>query len=144
MQKLKTRLNRDTYFMSLAELTSERGTCPRLRVGCILVSQKKIIATGYNSSHRGTPHCEDIGCLVEGKHCQRTLHAEISAVLNLERSYKNIIAYITHSPCTHCYKVLAAAGVTTIYYKHFYGADSTAYTQLIKEINLTMKEIKYV
>ena len=130
--------------MALAELTAKRGTCPRLQVGCILVYQNKIIATGYNSSHRGTPHCEDIGCLMEEGHCQRTLHAEISAVLNLERSYQNITAYITHHPCTHCYKVLAASGVTKVYYRYKYEVNSKADTQLKKEIGLLIKDIDHV
>ena len=52
-------LSRPNYFMKMAELTALRGTCNRLQVGCVLVNAEnnRIAAVGYNSSHKGTPHC---------------------------------------------------------------------------------------
>jgi len=96
---MSTRLERDEFFMRVAELAAQRSTCERLHAGCVIVGEKKIIAVGYNSSHRGTPHCEEVGCLMEEGHCTRCLHAEEAAIINIEtRRFHSMIAYITHPP----------------------------------------------
>lgn len=112
------RLNRTEYFLKIAELVSERSTCTRARVGAVLVDQESniIAATGYNGSLPGAPHCIDQGCLMHNDHCKRTLHAEMNAVLHLERRYRSLICYSTHQPCSECLKALVLSGVKLIYY----------------------------
>ena len=70
----------DEYFLKLAMLASERATCPRMHCGCVLVKDKYVLATGYNGSLPGTPHCYEDGCMVVNDHCVRTNHAEINAI----------------------------------------------------------------
>ncbi|KAG0292982.1 Deoxycytidine monophosphate (dCMP) deaminase, partial [Dissophora globulifera] len=41
----------DSYFMYLANLAARRSNCMKRRVGCVLVRERRVIATGYN----GTP-----------------------------------------------------------------------------------------
>ncbi|KAJ2803045.1 Deoxycytidine monophosphate (dCMP) deaminase, partial [Coemansia furcata] len=43
----------DTYFMLLSELASHRANCMKRKVGCILVKDNQIIATGYNGTPKG-------------------------------------------------------------------------------------------
>lgn len=50
------------YFMNLAQMVSERATCDRLKVGAILVKDKRILATGYNGSLPGDVHCDEWKC----------------------------------------------------------------------------------
>ena len=39
----------DFYFLRMAYLVSERGTCARRKVGCVFVNKRNhVIATGYN------------------------------------------------------------------------------------------------
>lgn len=116
MKRTIPRVSRIDYFLGLAVLAASRGTCKRAKVGCVLTRNNKVIATGYNSSHRGTPHCDEVGCLIKDGHCVRCLHAEEAAVLNLEKRYEDIVAYVTHSPCLHCYKIMTGAGVKVIHY----------------------------
>lgn len=139
-----SRINRTNYFMSLARLTAQRSTCPKLQTGCILVGDRRVIATGYNSSHRGTPHCEDVGCLVHEGHCVRCLHAEVAAVLNIKsRDCRELTAYITHEPCLHCYKVLTAVGVKYILYEMDYPPTrSEAYDSLKRSIGVSITKVK--
>jgi len=114
---MKKRIDRHTYFLSMAHVASLRGTCSRAKVGCILVHNNRIVGAGYNSSHSKTVHCEDDSCLLDDKgHCQRTIHAEVSALIAMDRPHKGLIAYVTHEPCMDCYKILAAASVVQIYY----------------------------
>lgn len=53
----------DATFMEIAGVVSKRGTCPRLRVGSVITVDNRIIATGYNGSPAGLPHCSEVGCL---------------------------------------------------------------------------------
>lgn len=55
------RLPWDHYFLKLADLVSTRATCDRAHMGCVLVRDNNIIATGYNGSIKGLPHCNDWG-----------------------------------------------------------------------------------
>src|SRR5262245_43755914 len=50
------------YFMLLAVATRERAACLRRHVGAILVSDQRIIATGYNGTPTGFPNCDEGGC----------------------------------------------------------------------------------
>ena len=141
---MSKRLDRDTYFMQLACLTAQRGTCPRAIVGCVVVtSGNRIVSTGYNSSYPGTPHCDDEGCLIHEAHCVRCLHAEEAAILKLEKRYQNLKVYVTHEPCIHCYKILCNSGVEEIYYLKSYrkASYSKAYLTLITEIGIKPQQI---
>ncbi|HOJ36951.1 MAG TPA: deaminase [Ignavibacteriales bacterium] len=107
----------DEYFLKLAMLVSERATCPRMHCGCVLVRDKRILATGYNGSIPGEPHCEDVGCLIVDNHCVRTIHAEINALTQCAQqgiSTQGATAYVTNMPCTNCAKALIAAGIKRV------------------------------
>jgi dCMP deaminase len=107
----------DQYFLKLAMLASERSTCPRMHCGCVLVRDRFVLATGYNGSLPGHPHCDDVGCLVVDNHCVRTNHAEINALVQASIhgvSVKGATAYITNMSCTTCAKALIAAGVDRV------------------------------
>lgn len=107
----------DEYFLKLAMLASERATCPRMHCGCVLVKDRFVLATGYNGSLPGQPHCEDVGCLIVDNHCVRTNHAEMNALIQAARHGVNTIgatAYITNMSCTTCAKALIAAGIKRV------------------------------
>ena len=107
----------DEYFLKLAMLASERATCPRMHCGCVLVLDRNILATGYNGSLPGLPHCYDEGCLMVNDHCVRTNHAEINAICQASRhgiSLAGATAYVTNMPCTNCAKALVGAGIKKV------------------------------
>ena len=117
MKKTQKRPEWDEYFLKLAMLASERSTCPRMHCGCVLVKDRFVLATGYNGSIPGQPHCEDVGCLVVDNHCVRTNHAEINALVQAAVhgiSIKGSDAYITNMSCTTCAKALIAAGIKRV------------------------------
>ncbi|MBI5726914.1 MAG: cytidine/deoxycytidylate deaminase family protein [Ignavibacteriales bacterium] len=114
---LSKRPSWDDYFLKVAMLVSERATCPRMHCGCVLVRDKKILATGYNGSPPGEPHCEDEGCRLVDNHCIRTIHAEMNAILQCSVhgvSTKGASAYVTNMPCTNCAKALIMAGIKDV------------------------------
>ncbi len=107
----------DEYFLKLAMLASERSTCPRMHCGCVLVRDRYVLATGYNGSLPGAPHCNEVGCLIVDNHCVRTNHAEVNALAQASRHGVSVLgaaAYVTNLPCTACAKALIAAGIGTV------------------------------
>ena len=113
----------DDYFMAQAELASERATCDRIHVGCVLVRNKDVISTGYNGSVAGMAHCDDVGHDMEDGHCVATVHAEMNALMMAARnghSTAQTTCYTTHFPCWLCTKLLLQAGVKRIVFLHSY------------------------
>lgn len=109
----------DDYFMGIAKIVATRGTCDRLQVGAVLVKDRRIIATGYNGAPPGMPHCDgEGGHQMENGHCIRTVHAEENCILQAAvmggSSSVGATIYTTHSPCHHCFKAVATAGVVRI------------------------------
>lgn len=122
-----TRPTWDEYFMGLARLAATRATCDRLHVGAVLVRDRRVIATGYNGSLPGLPHCDDVGHdLVDG-HCVRTSHAEANAVQQAARhgvSVDGATLYVTAFPCWPCARMVFGAGVRRIVYADAYRIDA--------------------
>lgn len=116
----------DHHFMDMAYLASSRGTCPRKRVGCVIVRDNRVISTGYNGSMPGQPHCDDAGCLYlygEDAGCQRTNHAEANAIAQAARfgiSVEGATCYVTMSTCYTCLKLLISSGITRVVYHEAY------------------------
>ncbi|MCW1929754.1 MAG: cytidine/deoxycytidylate deaminase family protein [Candidatus Kerfeldbacteria bacterium] len=108
----------DDYFMAIARIVATRGTCDRLYAGAVLVKDKRIMSSGYNGSPPGLPHCDDVGHLLEEGHCVRTIHGEHNALLQAAviggGSTKGSTMYSVYSPCIHCAKYIAAAGVVRV------------------------------
>ncbi len=119
----------DSYFLKIAEAVSERSTCDRAMVGCVLVVEKRILTTGFNGSPTGQPHCEEVGHLMVENHCVRTIHAETNAIIQAALhgvSTKGCTCYVTHFPCINCAKALVNAGITRLVYSVAYRKDPIA------------------
>lgn len=122
LEKKKERPDWDTFFIELAQVYSQRSTCTRLKVGCVIVKNKVPVSFGYNGSISGHEHCSDAGCLTndEGR-CIRTIHAEQNALLHADRDkLKGATAYVTHEPCETCAKLLVQAGIDEVIFAAAY------------------------
>lgn len=110
------------YFACICLLVSTRSSCHRLHVGCVLVKNRRILATGYNGFLPGVPHQS----VVRDNHEQGTVHAEQNAITFAAKNgieLQDSVAYITHYPCINCAKLLISAGISHIYYLHDYKND---------------------
>ena len=117
-----SRISWQSYFSELAQLIAKRSPCERLHVGCVLVKENRVIATGYNGFLPGSPHVS----IMYDNHEQATVHAEQNAIADCAKrgvATKGAIAYVTHCPCINCYKILVASGIRYIYYLHDYNND---------------------
>ena len=117
------------YFLDIARAVATRATCNRKHVGCVLVRDNAILATGYNGSMAKAPHCDDIGHDIEDGHCVRTVHAEANAIAQAAKhgnKLEGATAYVTITPCENCFKLLINAGISAIVYGEQYGSSSHA------------------
>lgn len=128
------RLPWQEYFMRITYLVSERSTCLRRRVGCVLVKDRRILATGYNGAPAGVPHCLETGCLraqmniPSGQRHEicRGIHAEQNVIVQAAVhgiSIKGAEVYCTTHPCVQCSKMLINCGITKIHFCESYPDD---------------------
>ena len=109
----------EDYYVDMSRLVARRSTCPRRRVGAVLVKDQRLVASGYNGAVRGAPHCDEVGCLMEDDHCVRAVHAELNAIIQcaLEGvSSRGATVYTTDFPCVTCAKAMIQAGVERVVY----------------------------
>ena len=88
------RIDKENYYLDIAETVAERSTCLRRRYGAILVRNDEIIATGYTGAPRGRKNCVDFNfCTREalkipsGERYElcRSVHAEANAIISAAR-----------------------------------------------------------
>ena len=135
----------DSYFMKIAYAVSERSTCDRAFVGCVLVLDKRILTTGFNGSPLGQPHCDEVGHLLVDEHCVRTIHAETNAIIQAAVhgvSTRGCSCYVTHFPCLNCTKALINAGITRLIYHIAYRQDENA-LEFLRTANVEINHLIY-
>ena len=116
------RLEWDDYFMSIALIASQRSPCKRLNVGSVIVKDGRLISMGYNGFISGAKHVSR----VKDNHEQSIIHSEINAIADCAKrgtSLSNSIIYITHYPCLHCFRAIAASNIKQIVYMNNYNND---------------------
>jgi dCMP deaminase len=141
----------DQYFLTITRQVAERSTCLRAQVGAVIVRDKNILATGYNGSPAGLPHCLDVGCLIYRsttpsgeveENCFRCIHAEINAIAQAAKNgagIRDADIYITHTPCIHCFKVLINTGIKRIFYEKPYKLHTIQ--ELLAYTDVTLEQI---
>jgi dCMP deaminase len=141
----------DQYFMTITREVAERSTCLRAKVGAVIVRDKNILATGYNGSPAGLPHCLDVGCLIYRsttpsgeveENCFRCIHAEINAIAQAAKNGASIRdgdIYLTHTPCIHCFKVLINTGIKRIFYEKPYKLHTL--DELLQYADVTLAQV---
>lgn len=112
----------NTYFKDIVKVTATRSPCERLKVGCLIIKDNRIISQGYNGFLPGCPHTS----IVRDEHEQATIHAEQNALCDCAKrgvSCNDATAYITHYPCLICTRLLLASGICEIKYIDDYKND---------------------
>jgi len=137
--------------MEVAGIYGSLSTATRLKVGCVIVKNDRIISIGYNGMPAGwNNECED---LLESyddrvvnnpldrssweynsetkkytslKTKPEVLHAETNAIAKLARSSESgehAELYCTHAPCIDCAKLIYQSGISKVYYSETYRND---------------------
>lgn len=131
-----SRIDKENYYLDIAETVLERSTCARKHYGAIIVRNDEIIATGYNGAPRGRINCTDLGyCLRQklgipsGQRYElcRSVHAEANAIISAARKEtlggtlylvgRDVETGELHpdpQPCAMCRKLILNAGLSKV------------------------------
>lgn len=129
----------NAYFKEIVQVTCKRSPCERLKVGCLLVKDNRIISQGYNGFLPGCIHKS----IIRDNHEQATIHAEQNAICDCAKrgvSCYNSIAYITHYPCLICTRLLLASGINEIKYIDDYNNDELV-SYFLEQKNVKISKI---
>lgn len=141
-------MDKNRYFIDLADHIAAASTCCRRKVGCILVDSNGIIlATGYNGVASGLPHCNRPFIEIQIDRSEKTsypnacegaflpsgtgldkcqaIHAEQNALMQCPDIHKIHSCYVTTSPCIHCVKMLMNTSCENIFFKEEYSHEKS-------------------
>ena len=130
------RINKENYYLDIAQAALERSTCLRRCYGAIIVQNDEIISTGYNGAPRGRRNCADLGyCTREamkipsGERYElcRSVHAEANAIISApRREVLGATLYMVcrdpatgalipgSTSCSMCRRLIINAGITRV------------------------------
>ena len=131
------RRDKQNYYLDLAEMVSQRGTCLRRLYGAVIVKNDEVIATGYVGAPRGRKNCSDLKVCIRQKlkiprgeryEMYRSVHAEANAIISAPRdkmigSSLYLVgrevsdgSYVKNaSSCSMCKRMIINAGISTVY-----------------------------
>lgn len=120
-----SRISRGDMLFEIARSVSKRSTCLRKQIGAVVARNGRVLTLGYNGAPSGTPHCTDVGCLIDPQTgaCIRTVHAEASAISWAARegiALKDACMYTTISPCMPCAQLIINSGILKVFYLEKY------------------------
>lgn len=129
-----SRIDKENYYLDIAETVMERSTCRRYHYGALIVRNDEIVSTGYNGAPRGRANCIDLGYCTRqrmevpsGQQLElcRSVHAEANAIISAARSecIGGTIYLVGRdaatgslltdpTPCTMCKKLIINAGLS--------------------------------
>lgn len=130
------RRDKINYYLDLADVVSQRGTCLRRRYGAVIVKNDEVISTGYAGAPRGRKNCTDLNFCIrqqmkiprgERYELCRSVHAEANAIISAERnkmigstiylSGREVATgeYIKNSSsCSMCKRMIINAGIAQV------------------------------
>ena len=120
----------DKAHLKVAEIYALLSSARRMKVGCVIVKDNRIISIGYNGMPSGWDNvCEDVVGLPDDqtlKTKKEVLHAESNAITKVAKSTESAegaVLYSTCAPCIDCAKLIHQAGIERVVYGHKYKSD---------------------
>jgi len=130
------RIDKENYYLNIAQTVAGRSTCLRRCYGAIIVKSDEVIATGYNGAPRGRKNCADLGrCtrqelnIPSGERYElcRSVHAEANCIISAARGemlgatlYMSCINPSTgelipdSTSCSMCRRLIINAGIAKV------------------------------
>ena len=130
------RRDKHNYYLDMADVARERGTCLRRNYGAVIVKNDVIVSTGYVGAPRGRANCIDLGTCIRQKmgiprgerygFC-RSVHAEANAIIHASREQMlGATLYLVGreastgelipdaNSCTMCKRMIINAGIAQV------------------------------
>lgn len=130
------RIDKENYYLDIAESVLERGTCLRRNFGAVIVNNDQIISSGYTGAPRGRKNCVDLkNCIradlnvPRGERYElcRSVHAEANAIIHASRekmidSRLYLVGkefstgeYVKNAaPCSMCKRLVINSGIKCV------------------------------
>lgn len=130
------RVDKNNYYLDIAETVAKRGTCLRRNYGSVIVKNDEIISTGYSGAPRGRKNCIDLGYCIRkdlniprGENYEkcRSVHSEMNAIISASRrdmlgGKLYLVGIDTETgnlvdgaePCMICKRLIINAGITYV------------------------------
>lgn len=130
------RRDKHNYYLDMADVALERGTCLRRNYGAVIVKNDVIVSTGYVGAPRGRANCIDLGTCIRqkmniprGKRYEfcRSVHAEANAIIHASREQmlgstlylvgreaKTGALIPDANSCTMCKRMIINAGIARV------------------------------
>ena len=146
-----SRIDKENYYLDIAQTVSECSTCLRRRYGAIIVKNDEIISTGYNGAPRGRQNCADMAyCTREALNIPsgqryelcRSVHAEANCIISAARkdmldatiymacvNPKNGELIPDSTSCSMCRRQIINAGIEKIVIRDTATEYRTVYVQ---------------
>lgn len=95
----------------------------RIKVGCLIVKDTRIISTGFNGTPSGFDNTTEdkIGDIYVSR--LEVLHAESNAISKCAKygdSCNKGTMYVTAAPCFNCAKLIIQSGISKVIYRYHY------------------------
>jgi dCMP deaminase len=129
------------YYAEIANMTANLSTANKLKVGCVITKDNRILSIGYN----GTPSGWSNECEEDGKTKPEVLHAEANALMKLCRSTESsdgATLYVTHYPCIECAKLIYQSGIKEVYYINDYEASKGSGKEFLFKAGVNVCQVK--
>lgn len=121
------------------------------RVGCVIVRENRVIATGYNGTPRHLTNCNEGGC----SRCNKgqgsgallatclCLHAEENALLEAgrDRIRGESVLYCNTCPCLTCSIKIVQSGIKEVVYAQSYSMDLQSH-KVMSEANIILRQFQ--
>jgi dCMP deaminase len=144
----------DEYFLGVAQMVASRSNCVKRHVGAVIALDRRIVATGYNGTPRGTRNCNEGGCprcngfAESGARLDECLcsHGEENAIVQAAyhgSSVRGATIYTTFFPCLFCTKLIINAGLVEVVYDAAYAMDDRA-RGLLEEAGVAVRQVERV
>jgi dCMP deaminase len=110
----------DKHWLEVAKTFSKLSKDPSTKVGAVLVTpDNRQCSGGYNGFACGM-NDSDYTLWERPIKYQRSIHAEMNAIMNCPFDTKGCSIYITISPCHICLQHLVNAGINKVVYSEMY------------------------
>ncbi|HBI64575.1 MAG TPA: cytidine deaminase [Clostridiales bacterium] len=145
------RRDKQNYYLDMAEVALERGTCMRRNFGAVIVKNDVIISTGYTGAPRGRANCIDLNyCIREQRNIPRgtqyefcrSVHAEMNAIIAASREEMiGATLYLVGrdaktgeimrdaNSCTMCKRMIINAGIRQVVIRRDHDTYDTVQVQ---------------
>lgn len=157
------------FYMDVAHRTAQLSQAQRLKVGCLIVKDDRIVSLGYNGTPSGWDNtCEtreempgDVGGWLSPAEIYEkwpnvdsngvryrlvtkpeVLHSEMNALMKLAKSTESgtgATMFVTHAPCINCAKAIYQAGISELIYDVDYRTSDGVY--FLKKCGMSVSKL---